>query len=209
MAALPYPRFALFLAVLLVSTATVSLVIPLQNAIVLGFDLAASVFLLSTAPLWRRGTPSEMRDNAARDDAGRALRLGVSGIVLIVILVALGLMVEGRPKLGPRDLGLVVATLVLSWIFANLVYAFHYAHLYYDQANSNADHGGLRFPDTQYPEFSDFCYFSFVLGMTFQVSDVTITAPRLRKIATIHAILAFFFNLGVLALTVNVLAGVL
>jgi uncharacterized membrane protein len=194
------------------------LVLPLQDAIVLGFDLAAFVFLLSATPLWRSGTPSEILDNAARDDAGRALRLGVSGIVLIVILVALGLMIEGRPKLGPGDLGLVVATLVLSWVFANLVYAFHYAHLYYDQANANvyydqvnanADHGGLRFPDTQYPEFSDFCYFSFGLGMTFQVSDVSITAPRLRRVATIHAILAFFFNLGVLALSVNVLAGVL
>ena len=67
----------------------------------------------------------------------------------------------------------------------------------------------MRFPETQYPEFSDFFYFSFVIGMTFQVSDVEITLPRLRRIVTVHAILAFFFNLGVVALTINVLAGVL
>jgi len=104
---------------------------------------------------------------------------------------------------------LVVATLVLAWGFVNAVYAVHYAHIFYDRTSSGADRFGLRFPKTQYPEFSDFIYFSFVIGMTFQVSDVEITLPRLRRIVTVHAILAFFFNLGVVALTINVLAGVL
>lgn len=182
---------------------------PLDFAIALGFDVAAMIFLLSTARLWWRSTPDAMRSSAARDDGGRPLLLGVSAIVMTVVLIVLGTIVQRQSMVGIEDLALVVATLVLAWSFSNLLYAFHYAHLFYDQDRDANDHGGLAFPGDHAPEFSDFCYFSFVLGMTFQVSDVEITSARLRRVATLHGILAFFFNLGVLALTINVLAGAL
>lgn len=206
---LRHPRFVLFLAVLLVAGAAALRFTSPDVATVVAFDLAAFVFLVSVAPLWWHGTPSRIRSSAARDDGSRILLLAVTAIVVVVILVAVGLMVGTRSTLGPADLVLVVATLLLAWGFVNTVYALHYAHIYYDQSNDGADRAGLKFPETMLPAFSDFSYFSFVVGMTFQVSDVAITSPQLRRVVTVHALLAFFFNLGVLALTINVLAGVL
>lgn len=206
---IPHPRFVLFLGVFALTGLAAAMLTPARVALVLGFDIGAAAFALSAYPLWRTSAPAAMRAHAARDDGGRALLLAVAALILLAILVALGGMMAGRARLGAGDLALVVTTLVLAWFFANLVYAFHYAHLYYDRTETAADRGGLTFPGNTLPVFSDFCYFSFVLGMTFQVSDVTIASSGLRRTATVHALLAFFFNLGVLALTINVLAGVL
>jgi uncharacterized membrane protein len=101
---------------------------------------------------------------------------------------------------------LVVLTLVLSWIFSNTVFAMHYAHLYY-QPEGKGDHGGLEFPDTPTPDYWDFLYFSFTLGMTFQTSDVTVRASHMRRLALGHTVAAFFFNLGIVAFVVNALGS--
>jgi uncharacterized membrane protein len=200
-------RFKLFLALLVVGTAGLSLLAPANYAIVAAFDCAALIFLASTAMVWRQGTPNEMRKNAARDDGGRAMLLAVSTIMIGVILVALVTIMGGTASRTFSGLVLVVVTQLLAWIFANVVWAFHYAHLFYDPTSSGKDRGGLSFPGGAPPEFSDFCYFSLVVGMTFQVSDVQITSPHLRKIAMAHGMVAFFYNLCVLALTVNLVAG--
>ena len=126
-------------------------------------------------------------------------------VVLLMVLVALTLLVGGKSGITGADLVLVTTTLAISWLFGSLVYAFHYAHVYYDEETRPA----LDFPGDEAPLFADFCYFALVIGMTFQVSDVQITTRRFRRLATLHGILAFFFNLGVVALTINVVAGVL
>lgn len=207
--ALPHPRFALFLVALASACVLLGSIMPWDTAVALGFDVAATMFVISVLPLWLHGSPAAMRSSAARDDGGRVLLLVVSAVLLLVVLVALGLVVGRQSTLDVGDLILVIVTLVLTWSFANLVYAFHYAHMFYDQTAAKSDHGGLTFPGDSLPDFADFCYFAFVLGMTFQVSDVEITSSRLRRTATFHGILAFFFNLGILALTINVLAGAL
>ena len=114
----------------------------------------------------------------------------------------------GGGRFGGADPAICIATLVLAWVFANLVFTFHYSHLYYDQIGGG-DRKGLDFPGTDKPTFSDFCYFAFVLGMTCQVSDVTINDSALRQTATAHGVAAFFFNLGVLALAVNLTASLI
>jgi uncharacterized membrane protein len=202
-------RFKLFLSLLVVGAGGLSLFIPINYAIVLAFDLAAMVFLASAAVVWKQGTPEEMRQNAARDDGGRAMLLVTSTIVIGVILVVLVTIVSGTQSRTPSGLTLVIVTQLLAWIFANIVWAFHYAHLFYDPTSSGDDRGGLTFPGGAPPDFSDFCYFSLVIGMTFQVSDVEITSRQLRKIVMAHGMVAFFYNLGVLALTVNLIAGAL
>jgi uncharacterized membrane protein len=101
---------------------------------------------------------------------------------------------------------LVIGTLALCWLFSNLVYALHYAHLYY-RAGRGGDAGGLTFPGTDEPDYGDFVYFAFCLGMTFQTSDVTITDGGTRRVVTLHCLAAFVFNLGVIAFTINVLGG--
>jgi uncharacterized membrane protein len=200
-------RFKLFLIILVAGVVALLLFVPINFAIVLAFDAAALVFLASTVAVWKRGTPSEMRKNAARDDGGRGMLLVISTIVIGVILVALVTMIGGTATRSIAGLMLVVVTQWLAWLFANIVWAFHYAHLFYDPLPGGADHGGLSFPGDAPPEFSDFCYFSLVVGMTFQVSDVQITSPQLRKTVLAHAMVAFSYNLGVLALTVNLIAS--
>ena len=108
-------------------------------------------------------------------------------------------------------LALIVATLILAWLFSNLVYTFHYAYLFYRSGDGTGrggkDNGGLDFPQRKEPDYWDIGYFAFTLGMTFQTSDVQITDPRIRKVALFHSLAAFLFNLGILAFTINVLGG--
>lgn len=212
---LPHPRFVAFLIVFAaVGLAGVTLAgLRPSLALVAGFDAGALVFLASTARLWHDEHIPAIRARAARDDGGRTLLLALLFASLVAALVALGLAVQHHNGRTAADLALVVGTLALAWFLVNVVYAFHYAHLYYDQTRqgdrAGGDRGGLDFPGEHPPVFADFCYFSFIIGMTCQVSDVQISHPVLRRAALLHGLVAFFFNLGVLALTINVLAGVL
>ena len=103
-----------------------------------------------------------------------------------------------------------VFTVFISWTTLHVIYAVHYAHIYYDPTERKDDgkvRGGLEFPGTKEPDYWDFVYFSFVVGMTCQVSDVQITARHLRHLATAHGVVSFFYNTVVVALAVNVVAG--
>jgi uncharacterized membrane protein len=100
---------------------------------------------------------------------------------------------------------MIIVTLILAWVFSNTVYAFHYAHLAYSKPDAGC--AGLDFPDTTEPNYWDFVYFAFTLGMTFQTSDVTISDQGIRKVVTVHCLAAFIFNIGVLAFTINVLGS--
>lgn len=207
---LPHPRFLAFLAIFVAVALAAGLAVPGLRpsvALITGFDIGAAVFIVSAAPLWRDEHIPRMRASAERDDGGRTLLLALLLAALVAVLLALGMAVRQSGR-TPADLALVVVTLVLGWTLVNLVYALHYAHLYYDQVGKH-DRGGLAFPGNAAPVFADFCYFSFVIGMTCQVSDVTITDRLMRRTALVQGLVSFFFNLGVLALTINVLAGVL
>jgi uncharacterized membrane protein len=106
------------------------------------------------------------------------------------------------------ETALVIATLTLAWTFANLVYAFHYAHLFYSGSDGGRDLAGLDFPGKlREPDYWDFIYFSFTLGVALQTSDVCVTSSGIRRVVTVHCIGAFVYNLVVLALAVNVLAS--
>ena len=101
----------------------------------------------------------------------------------------------------------MIATLVLAWLFSNIVYALHYAHLYYRRGKDGKDRGGIDFPGTPEPDYSDFIYFAFTLGMTFQTSDSNITSGGMRSVVVFHCFAGFVYNIGVLAFTINVLGG--
>jgi len=105
---------------------------------------------------------------------------------------------------------LVAATLLLSWTLTQAAFALRYAHEFYSRTgDSDAVDGGLQFPEEERPDYLDFFYFSAVLGMTFQVSDVQITSRKLRRLATVHGMLGFLFNTVIIALTVNLASGLL
>lgn len=209
---LPHPRFFLFLLVFGIATAAAAFFLPFEQALVLGFDLGALAFLGAALPLWLEDHPNAMRQRALRDDGGRALLLLVSLVALLAVFGAMFTIVSRKSDVTGRDLLTVIATLVLAWLFVNTLYAHHYGHLYYRPSGlpeDEADSAGLNFPGTSDPIFADFCYFSFVIGMTSQVSDVTIQSRRMRRTATLHGLLAFSFNLGVMAMTINVMASAL
>ncbi|WP_136646500.1 DUF1345 domain-containing protein [Tabrizicola sp. YIM 78059] len=205
---LSHPRFLAFLAVFVAVTSAGSFFFPIEEATILGFDLAAAVFIALALPLWAVDNPEDARARAARDDGGRILLMLTAAAALAAILLALGRMIEGRSHLTSTDFAIVAGTLVLAWLFSNLVYAFHYAHLYYDQVDAG-DAGGILFPEGGKPVFADFVYFAFVIGMTCQTADLDISSRTIRRVVTLHGLFAFFFNLGVLAMTINVLSGVL
>ena len=103
------------------------------------------------------------------------------------------------------ELVVAVASVVLSWLFLCAMFAVHYAHGYYGDFVDK--HKGLEFPDTPEPDYWDFAYFSTVICMTFQVSDVQITSDYLRRVVLLHSVIAFFFNVFIIAITVNIVAG--
>ncbi len=208
MKSLPHPHFLMFLAVIIIASATVALWLPFSEAVIYGFDLAALAFILTALPLWRGDNAASARARAARDDAGRLTLMLTAAVVIATILLALGRMIESRQTLTSVDFTVVAGSLVLTWLFSNLVYAFHYAHLFYDQ-KAEGDAGGIVFPEGGEPVFADFVYFAFVIGMTCQTADLDIASRRIRRVATVQGLFAFFFNLGVLALTINVLSGVI
>ncbi len=199
------PRFALFA---LLFGAGLAGLIPMLGAgrgTMAAFDIAASVFLASVMTLFRHGKADRMRQAARDNDANRAALLGITAATMIVILVAVAGELKGRSD--SWAVALVIGTLVLAWLFSNMVYALHYAHLFYLSDDAGTDTRGLDFPQCDQPDYWDFLYFSATLGMTFQTSDVSITARRIRRVVLGHSLAAFVFNLGVLAFTINVLGG--
>jgi len=140
-----------------------------------------------------------MRVHAAENDANRNILLGIVAIVSIAVLVAVAEMTGAAP--GWKTKALIVGTLLMAWLFANSVWALHYAHLAATRG------GGIDFPGENPPGYADYVYFSFTLGMTFQTSDVAISDRGIRKVVTAHCLAAFVFNLGILAFTISVLGS--
>jgi uncharacterized membrane protein len=200
------PKFIIFFAVLLAGGALARSMLPTAHATMVAFDLAAGLFLLLCLPLLRHEADA-MRKAARENDANRVVMLILTVVLTLVILVTVAGELAGEGHPSPAEKLMVAATLVLAWTFANTVYALHYAHLYYSCGKSG-DMGGLDFPgDRDEPDYSDFVYFSFTLGVALQTSDVCISSPRIRRIVTGHCVAAFVYNLGVLALAINILAA--
>lgn len=198
------PRFIMFAGLFAAGLAGL---IPLWGpgrGTMTAFDIAAFVFLVSLATLFRHGEAANMRRTARDNDANRAVLLGVTGVTMLVILVAVAGELKG--KNDAAAVVLVIATLALAWLFSNMVYALHYAHLFYSETDGK-DAGGLDFPDCDEPDYWDFLYFSYTLGMTFQTSDVTIAAAPVRRVVLGQCLAGFVFNLGVIAFSINVLGS--
>jgi uncharacterized membrane protein len=206
------PRFIAFVLILIVGMPILQPLLGWRQGAMASFDIAAAIFLGSLWPLLQTPHAAQMRTHAERNDANRPMMLAISFATMLVILVAVGseLIEKGSPR--PLAIALIIATLLLSWLFSNMLYALHYAHIFYSQDDQDGDGkkedvGGIDFPDTKEPNYWDFVYFSLTLGMTFQTSDVDMTTTRVRVVAIFHCFAAFIFNLGILAFTINTLGG--
>jgi uncharacterized membrane protein len=198
-------RFLLFTIILLAATPAAALMI--HNwwlGMMAGFNVGAVVFLGSCVSLLSTREEAEIRRHAVENDANRIGLLVITGTVIAVLLVAITAEVVGRNP-EPTTKLLIVLTLILAWLFSNMVYALHYAHLAYMSPSPDCD--GFDFPGTPQPVYWDFVYFSFTCGMAFATSDVQITTERIRKVVTFHCLAAFGFNIGVLAFSINLLAS--
>ncbi len=172
-------------------------------------------FLTWTWSLMLRATPETMRRNAQRQDEGRLVILSLIAAAACASLLAIGLMLKdtkgGLTSAIALHVTLSVVTLVGSWLLVHTIFALHYAHGYYQDGKTlrECKAEGLDFPSDLEPDYWDFIYFSFVIGMTSQVSDVEITSRSLRRLALIHGVLSFFFNTTILAISINIIAGLL
>jgi len=200
------PRFLLFIATTLAAGWFALPALGLRFGIMAAFDAGAIVFLLSLIPLLGHRA-RHMRESACRNDGNRPMLLLITVIVGVAVFVSIASELMSNAKTHPWAAPVIVGTLVLSWVFSNMIYALHYAHLFYVEKRGGGDTGGLQFPDTREPDYWDFIYFAVCLGMTFQTSDVTINDRRMRRVVTAHCLAAFVFNLGILAFTINVLGG--
>ena len=158
----------------------------------------------------------------ARVTRGHALSQDQSGYVIFLFVVgaacasvvAIGFVAGTIRDLAfwarTWHLALTITALVSSWLLIQTVFAFHYAHRYYAGPHGEpAATASLQFPGGREPDYLDFAYFAFVVGMTSQVSDVSVASRSMRRLTMIHGILAFMFNIAVLALSINIIASVI
>ena len=211
----PWHRFALALLLALVAFFA-SYQLLLATRLLLGWDVFAfTVVTLSTLILFTHD-PYEVRRTARIQDASATLLFAIVVTAALVSLLTVGLLLHSAKSLSAEKLaghvGVSIAAVVFSWLLVHVLFALRYAHLFYFNAREKERHnasGGLAFPGGESPNYLDFAYFSFVIGMTCQVSDVQITSGRMRRVATVHGLISFCFNTAILAMIVNIVASLL
>jgi len=186
------------------------------SAAIAGWNAVAVVILsLDWVIIWT--TPQrKIRQLAQQQDLSRLLVFIFVVVTASAALLAVGFLVSvKRSQSGGHFIAhllLTLMTVVFSWTLVHTVYGLRYAHAFYgdsDEPGVNRHAGGLIFPGDRSPDYFDFAYFSFVIGMTCQVSDVQITSRRMRRITLFHSVLSFGFNTMILALLINTVSGLL
>ncbi len=185
---------------------------PLASRLLICWEIGAGLYLLLAWWMIWRSSVDHMRWRARVQDDGAAVVLFLTILAAIASLAAIVMELSGLKSLPPAQQGLHViwtgATFAVSWLLVHTVFALHYAHVYYTLRGQQHD-APLDFPLQDNPVYLDFLYFSVVIGMTSQTADVGIAATRLRRLVMVHGIVAFVFNTTLLALTVNIAAGLL
>ena len=181
---------------------------------VAAYDAGGLVLLLANWTIALRDDAAHTIRRAAAADPGRNAVLIVVLISIVVGLFA-AIQILGRGPTGPAAdrniaLGLGLSAVVLGWLLIHTTFIFRYAHLFYfDSDDDGRGQRGLIFPGTTEPDDYDFAYFSFVIGMTFQVSDVQIADPDIRRAVLLHALISFAYNTTIIALGVNLVSSLL
>jgi len=203
---------------LLLATIVFLLIMNLDLAVLVKIMIAWAAFALSFIVtswiVFFMRTTTEIREHSREEDGSRLY------VLLLILLTSFAslftvllLMLSGTAKDTPQIIYIPVAIsgMLFSWVMVHTIFGFHYAHLYYaNDTNDPTKHAeGLEFPKEKKPDYIDFAYFSFVLGMTFQVSDVDITSRVIRRVALFHGMLSFALNTFVVALTINQIAGLM
>jgi uncharacterized membrane protein len=183
------------------------------QAILVWNVFAWSLSLLAWARILLADAKSSVLTARLQDSARLAIFIFVLAAA-VASLVSVAVLIGGAKGLGrgalAEHLFLAAGTVISSWFLVHTVFTLHYAHGFYSDGDGDGDQttfGGLEFPNEKEPDFIDFAYFSFVIGMTCQVSDVQVTSQEMRCLALVHGLLSFLFNTVILALTINLASG--
>ncbi len=180
---------------------------PVMRGLV-GWDIGIGLYVILAIEMMARADVHQIRRRAAAQDEGAIviliLTVATAAASLLAIVVLLGTSAGGAAQRGTMELVLATITIGLSWALIHTMFALHYAHEFYDQSGVP----GLAFPGGEKePDYWDFVYFALVIGMTAQVADVGITTKEIRRTVAAHGVVSFFFNVALLALTVNIAAS--
>ena len=186
--------------------------IDILSHLMIGWDTFSICLIAMTWITFMITKPQEIREQARVQDSSRSVIFITVLIATLASFLAVLLLLVTKQKFKSEEsfhLIIAVAGMILSWFLIHTIFTLRYAHIFYgdDVKNPTTHAGGLAFPDDEKPDYRDFAYFSFVLGMTFQVSDVQITSKALRRLAMWHGLLSFGYNTIMIALTINVIAG--
>ena len=176
--------------------------------IMIGWDIFSLILIGISLGIFLSLCPKEIRVVASYEDASRAV---VFSIVVVATLCSLAgvLLLLGNKGAWLLSKGMetfiYIMGVICSWVLLHVMYTYRYAHCYYGDHETLKGQiaGGLDIPDEKHPDYIDFAYFSFVIGMTFQVSDIQISSRVIRRIALVHGLLSFLFNTVIVALTIN------
>jgi uncharacterized membrane protein len=179
---------------------------------VAAYDCAALLLLIWNWTVALKDDYEHTGARAGQDDPGRNIMLAIVLISIVVGFSAAVVILGKGPNVPAADravaLGLGLGAIVLGWLLIHTTFVFRYAHLfYYDDNDDGVAARGLVFPGTTDPDDYDFAYFAFVIGMTFQVSDVQITDPAIRRVVLLHGLISFGYNTAIVALVVNLASG--
>ena len=177
----------------------------LVTRLLVGWDIFVTFYLVLAYVMMFRCSPARIKHNAVMEDDGRFLILMVTALGAFASIAAIVFELGASGRSAPQ-LALATVTIALSWAAVHTGFALHYAHDYYRGVTP----GGLQFPSGDqhdHADYWDFVYFSFVIGMTAQVSDVGVTDKVIRRTATAHGIVSFVFNTALVALMVNIAAS--
>jgi uncharacterized membrane protein len=213
-----HPRLFAGMAISLLAGVVLPNSFRLATRLLIAWNAGTWFYFIATGIMIARATPQSVRRRARMSDEGRFFILvltslaAIAAIAAIVAHLAIVKDLSGTTK--GLHIGLAAATIVSAWFFIHLTYALHYAHEYFDEYFAEpdrpaAERGGLAFPGTEHPDYYDFLYFSYVIGVACQTADVIISSRAMRRVALVHCVLAFFFNSAVLALTINIAAGLI
>ena len=206
------PHLSSGAAIALASFPALTVIPSLALRAVLAWNIGSLVFLGLTAISFLQTQDHDISIDAKRQQEGEwsVFALTLIGAIMSFVAIILFSRVSDHKAHAGFYVAFVVMTLVLSWLMTNVMFAYRYAHEYYtsDKGGDGPDRG-IDFPKDDKPDYLDFIYFSFVLGMTFQVSDCNITAKKLRRLATLQGLIGFLFNTVILALSVNIAASLL
>ena len=201
------PRTFISIAIGIVAFFVLPGSLRLVTRLLIGWDIFVTFYLVLAYAMMFRSGLAHIRRNAVLQDDGRFLILLVTAIGAFASIAAIVFELGGSQRNAPQ-LALATVTIALSWAVIHTTFALHYAHDYYRGARP----GGLQFPSGDqhdHADYWDFVYFSFVIGMTAQVSDVGITDKTIRRTATAHGVISFIYNTALVALMVNIAASAL